>query len=312
MNKSTIYIADCDAAGGIYVYDFENGVLSQKQFAPLDRPMYLCIDKNRLYCIIREAFGVNSGIISYKIDQNGCLYEPSEVISTEGEVCCHLCVKDGSVFSANYRSGSVNLLGAVTVVHSGSSVHPVRQTASHTHFTNISPDGKYLLVCDLGLDAVVTYNLDLQEVSRAYVPAGHGARHLVYSEDGKTVYAVNELTSTISVFDYNDGVLEHIETVEGLPSEEFSGESYAAAIRRDGNLLYISQRGFNAISIFDISGKIPVYKTSFPSNGHYPRDFDIFGDYIIVTNEGGNASVFNKHTFQKTCEIPLHSPLCVI
>ena len=25
MNKSTIYIADCDAAGGVHVYDFENG-----------------------------------------------------------------------------------------------------------------------------------------------------------------------------------------------------------------------------------------------------------------------------------------------
>lgn len=308
-----IYIADCDKNGGIYACEIEKDKLIKKQYIQLDRPMYLATFKNKLYCILRAPFedNDNSAIISFDVLEDGTLTSKSDPVSTEGVVSCHLCVKDGAVFNANYRSGSVNKLGVKTVTHNGKSAHPTRQEAAHTHFTRVSPDEKYILVCDLGMDTIFTYDTDLNEVSRASVPAGNGVRHLEYSPDGKTVYSADELTSTISVFDYNDGKLEYVTTVEGHKNG-FAMPNTAAAIKRKGNLLYISHRGFDGISVFDISNKIPEFVTCFKSGGTSPRDFGIFGDYIVVTNEGGNACLFDTVNYKLLDEIKLNSPLCVI
>ena len=82
-----------------------------------------------------------------------------------------------------------------------------RQDTAHTHFVNLSPDKKYLLCCDLGLDSIYTYDFDLNVKSVAKVESGEGARHLAYSSDGKYVYCVNELGSSLSVFKYDNGNL---------------------------------------------------------------------------------------------------------
>ncbi len=307
------YIADCHKNGGIYACEIEKDKLVKKQYIQLDRPMYLAAFKDKLYCILRAPFkdNENSAVLSFDVLGDGTLANMSEPISTEGRVCCHLCIKDGAVFSANYLSGSVNKLGVKTVAHNGKSVHPTRQEAAHTHFTRVSPDGKYILVCDLGMDTIFTYDTDLNEVSRAKVPAGNGVRHLEYSPDGKTVYSADELTATISVFDYNDGKLEYVTMVEGVENG-FAMPNTAAAIKRKGNLLYISHRGFDGISVFDISNKIPKFVTSFKSGGTSPRDFEVLGDYIVVTNEGGNACLFDIVSYKLLDEIKLNSPLCVI
>ena len=309
---SIIYIADCAENGGVYVYNLEGNKLSQQQFIQLSKPMYLCKEKSRLFCILRAPFDDNtSGILSFDIDNNGLLCNHSDILSTEGVVSCHLCVENGMVFNANYLSGSVNKLGIKTVTHNGKGTHPTRQESPHTHFTRVSPDGKYILVCDLGLDTIFTYDKDLNEISKVKVPDGNGVRHLEYSEDKKTIYSADELSNTISVFDYDDGVLKYLTSVNGLP-ENFVGENTAAAIKRHGKLLYISHRGYDGISVFDISNKTPKFVTSFKAFGNSPRDFEIVDDYIIVANEGGNVTVIDKQNYNLKYEIKLSSPLCVI
>lgn len=313
MNKKAykIYIADCVADGGIYLYDFANGALTEKQKLALDRPMYLAIEKEKLYAVLRAPFDGSdiSGILSFDIGIDGKLLNASNIMPTEGSVCCHLCVKNGQVFDANYISGSLNKLGVKTVPHTGHGVNPTRQDAPHVHFTNFSPDGKYILSCDLGIDTVFVYDFDLNEVSSARVPDGHGVRHLAYS--GNTVYAVNELKSTVSVFDYKDGKLSYVTTVNALP-DGFAGENTAAAIRVSGDRLYISHRGFDGICIFDISEKIPKLLNDFKSGGKSPRDFIIVDKYIIVTNESGEVCVFDKEHYKLLQTVNLISPLCAV
>lgn len=307
-----IYIADCHENGGIYACEIIGDKLVKKQYMHLDRPMYLAVYDNKLYCILRAPFdNDNSGILSFNIENDGTLSNKSELISTEGVVSCHLCVKDNAVFNANYRSGSVNKLGEKTVVHCGKSVHPTRQEAAHTHFTRVSPDGNYILVCDLGMDTIFTYDTNLNEISRACVPAGNGVRHLEYSADGKTIYTADELTYTISVFDYDNGKLTYKTTVEGLPNG-ITEPNTAAAIKRKGNLLYISHRGFDSICAFDISEKTPKFVSSFKSGGTSPRDFEIIGNYIVVTNEGGTVALFDEKSYNLLDEFKLNSPLCVV
>ena len=305
-----IYVADHAENGGIYAYEFKNGRLFEKQKVTLSRPMYLCISERKLYCILRTVTqSGESGIVSFDIMPDGTLENMSDAISTDGEVACHLCVKDGAVYSTNYISGSVNKLSKKTVVHEGEGTNKPRQDKAHTHFVNVSPDGKYLLVCDLGLDKVFCYDTELDLVSETSIPASHGVRHLAY--DGNTVYSVNELASTVTVFDYADGRLSPLATVNALP-DSFEGKNTAAAIKICGKLLYVSHRGYDGICIFDISEKLPRLVGSFKSGGRSPRDFELVGEHIIVTNEGGELAVFDKMGTVLLQSIKLESPLCVI
>ena len=50
-----IYISSCVPDGGIFHYTFENGVLTQQDFTPLDSPMYTIIRDGKLHVILREA-----------------------------------------------------------------------------------------------------------------------------------------------------------------------------------------------------------------------------------------------------------------
>ena len=122
----------------------------------------------------------------------------------------------------------------------GRSAHIVRQTEPHTHFVGKTPD-EYLAVCDLGTDALVFYNKDLTFISAEKVPDGYGIRRLVFSKDGKYIYAVNEIVPSVSIFAYNKGTATLINTVNiNYKNEKANG----AAIRlsSDGNYLYISLR----------------------------------------------------------------------
>ena len=315
-----IYIAACDENGGIYHYTQNNdGSLNKIEFFPLDRPMYLTISDGRMYVILREPFenSTDSGVFSYEITNDGALKNPSEIISTRGKVACHLYVAPGDTnpYCVNYLSGSVIKTPDKLVTHIGEGPSKPRQDMSHTHFVSASPDNKYILVTDLGLDTIFTYDRSLSENSRAKVPQGHGVRHLAFSEDGKTVFAANELESTLSAFDYNDGVLTLKDTLSALPCD-FEGKSTIAAIRVRCGKIFVSNRGHDSISCFDYkNGKLTLlYVTKV--GGSSPRDFDFIGDYVYSTNETTNNTTvlkFNGEALELTkFEYPAPNPLCVV
>lgn len=283
-----VYISSCKTDGGIYHYLFENGRFIFKQKTLIDRPMYTAIYKNKLYVILREIdtrahFG---GVMSFDMAGDGRLINPSDVCSTDGIVPCHISVDEKGIFIVNYLSGNIVKLNGKTVFHSGKGVHPTRQEAPHTHFVTTSFDKKYVLCTDLGIDTIFLYDENLNECSSVKLPDGNGPRHLCFSEDGKYLYCVNELSNDVSVFDWNGGKPELKASYPALP--DFNGESAAAAIRIKGNYLYISNRGADTISRFEIiDDKLDLLENTY-CGGKGPRDFNIIDDYIICTNENSN------------------------
>lgn len=284
-----VYIASCGKESGIYHYVTEGDSIIFKEITPLDRVMYMCIEGQKLYAILREPYedNKNSGIVSFDIADDGTLTNQSQITSTMGEVCAHLDVIDGKIFAANYISGSVALLPDKLITHIGTGVNQPRQDKPHCHFTGITPDKKYVLVCDLGIDKIVTYDMNLNYVGEASVPAGYGARHLVFSPDGKICYCVNELVSSVSVFRYNDGSLEYLKTYTTLP-DDFKEKNTAAAIRIEGGYLYVSNRGHNSVAVMKIEGERLSNPKYFYCGGDGPRDININGDYLFSTNEQTN------------------------
>lgn len=296
--------ADSDEGGGIYECELsENGTLNQTDYFACDRPMYAVLKENKLHVLLCQP--LEDDIYSGYFTLNADLTQPSAIKSTLGKCACHLAVSGDDTYIVNYLSGNLSKNGESAVYHAGKGVSQPRQDGPHTHFTAVSKDGKYVFCTDLGLDTLYVYDRNLKEITCAKVPEGYGIRHLAFSDDEKIVYAVNELVPSVSVFTFDNGALELKNTLL-LPCEKTN--LTAAAIRRGkGNLLYVSVRGENAVFV------LKADKTELETVGKYdcggigPRDFDVFGNFMVVCNENShNAAVFrlDEKGFiaEKTCD----------
>lgn len=311
-----IYILSCEKAGGIYHYLFRDGKLEFVDKTPSDRPMYAIIRDNRLYAVLREAdtatrFG---SLVSYDISANGSLVGPTATEMTNGLVPCHLEVLGNRQYIVNYLSGNLVKINGKTVEHRGKGVHPTRQEAPHTHCVCASPDQNHILCTDLGTDTVFVYDTDLNEEFIVKVPDGSGARHLCFSKDGTYLYCVNELSSDVSVFAWN-----HAKPIlKGTYSArtDFKGQNDAAAIRIEGEYLYISNRGADTVSRFQIEGDRLVLLENTSCGGRGPRDFYITDGYMILANEKSNSITVMKLENGKPVltdeTTQINAPLCVI
>ena len=316
MNKK-IYVLSCCENGGIYGFHLENNILRQTEFVPADRPMYAVISNGRLYAILKQPFenSKNSGIISYQINENGQLSDPSSLLSTLGEGGCHLCVNKEQIYAVNYSSGSVIKLPDKKVVHKGCSIDKDRQEAAHTHYVTVSPDQKYILVTDLGLDKIMIYDSELNLRSETNTVPGAGPRHLAFSEDKEYCYCVNELNSTITVYRYSEGRLTLLNSYKTLP-ENSTCINYPAAIRVSEGYVYVSNRGHNSISCFQVKGSLLELKSNWDCGGDFPRDFNITDKFLICANERDNSvTVFwiKSHTeLELVQKISVEKALCVV
>lgn len=305
-----MYIASCDRDGGIYHYKFNGKTVTEKQFYPLDRPTYMEIKNNRLYATLRDPKGTGeSGVISFDLDSEGNLINESKIIYTKGVVGCHLTVTDAGIFVASYLSGSVFRSPDLLVTHTGKGVNPDRQESAHTHCTVQTPDGKYICVADLGLDKIFVYDMELKSVSSVKLPDGVGPRHLVFSDDGRFMYCITELSSQVFSHNYCDGKLEIIESINALP-EDFKGENTAAAIRLNGEYLYVSNRGHDSIAIFKVNGGKLLLEDIVSCGGKWPRDFNIWNNYLVCTNEHTNDVTFFEldNGIPKLIDLKLNMP----
>ena len=260
VNDTVIYIASSVPDGGMLRYRLTSeGELSPIDCLPIASPNYAYRDGDAVWVTLRPGADPRSegAVLRLAISPDGMLSRDGEEIPTGGVSSCHLAVEGDDVYVANYSSGSVTKIGMQPLVHEGRGVNPKRQEMAHCHCTVFSPDKRYVLVCDLGLDTVFVYDRDLKEISRARVPDGEGCRHLVFSHDGRFVYVVNELGCSVSVFAYDDGRLNYLSTTPTRTYRPHEGPDKGSAIKlsRSGKYLFITNRGENEIVTLRIKGK---------------------------------------------------------
>lgn len=310
-NVFLLSCAESARGGGVYRYALtKQGALKERAYLPCDKPMYAVNDGKRLHILLRSPFSdsENSGYFSCKTDFSDC----TEVKNTLGKCACHLAADGSDTFIVNYLSGNIVKNCHDACVHEGKGVNLPRQDMPHTHFTAFSPDKKYILCCDLGLDTIFVYDRNLNEISRAKVPNGYGVRHLVFSRDGHTMYAANELLPSVSVFSFEGKRLALKNTVT-LPCEKQNPTAAAIRLSQDGKTLFVSVRGENTVFVFNVDGEYLQLKTQFGCGGDSPRDFDVFGDTLICCNENSdNVTVIDAKEYQVVENIRLRHPLCVL
>lgn len=308
-----VYVASCTSKGGIYHYKMCDGHLELAEVTFMDRPMYMVINNKKMYVVLRAPFeNEESGVVVYDIDNTGKLINPSQILSTKGVVACHIMVNDGYIYCANYLSGSLIRLPDKLVRHTGCGINPERQESAHVHFVGMTPDNEYVCATDLGLDAIFLYDKELILQSFVKVPEGHGVRHLTFSEDGKWMFAVNELQSTVVAFEYKNKQLKFQDICTTVPSS-FQGKSTAAAIRVKEGFIYVSNRGHDSITKLSFNGKNIAYEDSIDSGGKTPRDFLFVGDNLLCANQDSDCVVLldGVNGFRIKEKIYVETPTCI-
>jgi 6-phosphogluconolactonase len=207
------------------------------------------------------------------------------------------------LFVANYGGGSiavVRLDAAGTPVEVSDSImfKGEEGTRSHAHMIAPGPGGKKIYLTDLGLDRIAIYDLDrvsgkLINTGYAKLSKGSGPRHFTFGKDGSKMYVINELGSTLTVFNVSrTGDLNEIQTISTVPAG-FTGKNYCADIHlsKNGKFVYGSNRGHNSIVTFKIGadGKVVVLGHT-SCGGEWPRNFvvDPSGKYLLVGNQNSN------------------------
>jgi hypothetical protein len=129
-------------------------------------------------------------------------------------------------------------------------------------------------------------------ICESKVPSGYGVRHLVFSKDGKYIYAVNELVPSISVFSWQNGGAKLIQTV-GLSCKNQKASGAAIRLSENGKYLYVSLREENTICVFEVEREKLTLLQKIPCGGDSPRDFILFKEFLICCNEkSGDVVVF--------------------
>jgi 6-phosphogluconolactonase len=312
-------------AEGINVYRLDpvSGAMTLLQTAGgALNPTFLALDpaQRHLYAVVAvpEIDGHSGGAISaYAIDQDTGHLRYLNRQSTGGSGPCHVTVEASGrfVLATNYPGGSVAVLpiqpdGSLSpasgfIQHTGTSVNPTRQEAAHAHSINIDAANRFAIVCDLGMDKVLIYRLDLAQGKlvpheQPWVQArpGAGPRHLAFHPNGRIVYVINELDSTVSVYSYDadGGRLSEVQAISTLPAD-WAGENFPAevCVAPSGRFVYGSNRGHNSIAVFAVdeqTGKLS-YVGNEPSQGKTPRNFRITPDgmLMLVANQDTDTIV---------------------
>ncbi len=323
MSDWLMFVGTYTSAGaskGIYAFrmDGETGGMTQVNFEDgIINPSFLAIHPNRkfLYAVneVAESSGVPGGALTaYSIDHSSGALSRINHQSTGGPGPCHVSIDATGKYAvvANYNGGSVCMLPIAEdgslgrsshfIQHyGGTKVNPQRQEKAHAHSANLSPDNRFAVINDLGLDQIRVYEMDLeagklkfsQESSVTSAP-GAGPRHLDFHPNGRYAYAINELGCTVTAYNYDaaSGKLTEINSLSTLP-EGYQGDNTTADVHvsPDGKFLYGSNRGHNTLAIFRIDesdGSIESVADQ-STGGKTPRNFGFHpeGKYLYAANQ---------------------------
>jgi 6-phosphogluconolactonase len=339
------------ASKGVYAYSFDWSAGELKQVglaAEADNPTFLALAPNGRTVLVANELDTYEGksggaVSSYTLDRASARLTKVNEAASLGGGTCHVAFDHTgqSAFAANYGGGSAasfsvgadgRLSSPVSFFqYTGHGPDEKRQKAPHAHRVTVSPDNRFLLVNDLGLDAIHIYRLDAGTAKLTpNEPAvwrsnpGAGPRALQFHPKGRFAYCVTEMASSVVVlrWDARLGVLETVQEVVMRPPD-FQGTTAGddIVIDRDARFAYATDRFDDIIATFSISsadGRLTlVNRTS--CGGKVPRHLalDPSGRWLLVANQASdNISVLARDpkTGQLTAgkSFPLSKPQCLV
>lgn len=313
---------------GIYVYSLDtiSGQLSEvSKLNGIKNPSYLTLspDGKTLHSVTDSktpgagsvsSFGFNpkTGILTHTSTQPSLGENPIYVsVHPSGKylACANYTQAGLTLYPINKNATIGNPLQHIDYTK-GSGVNTKRQENAHVHCVVFSPDGKQLLVTDLGNDRIWNYAFDTEKKEPATgtkfteikTSPGSGPRHLTFNKKGDMVYLIEELGGAVDVFNNKDEKLNLVQRTPAHPEDKglTAFESSDVHLSPDGKFLYATNRmEENNIAIYSVDNngllKIIGYHSTM---GNHPRTFcmDPSGKFIMVCNtKSGTVTVFKRN-----------------
>ncbi len=298
----------------------EKGQLTDSTLAAeISGPGFLAIHPQGHHLYAVGTLEGEPSVVAYKLEKNGdrvtLVLDNALAIGDGG--AAHVAVDEtgSTVLTAQYGGGSVaafrlnpdgSLKERTALIdhEGGSGVVPGRQDASHAHWVGFSPDNRFAFVPDLGLDKVVIYKHDPETSTitahgSARVPAGGGPRHMKFHTSGKWVYVLNELSLSVTVFDYNaeTAAMTPKQTIPTVPKTLLAKEQFTSAseirVHPTGRFVYSGNRGHDTITAFRVNqetGELAVIELE-NVRGATPRNFNLdpSGHWLVAAGQDSNT-----------------------
>lgn len=299
-------VPDPSATVTTFDLDSRTGILTEKGKVTSSGagPAYVSVDSTGHSAFVANYVG--GTIASYRIQPDGSLSQPVDTF--------------------NYKDPKFGHHGPV----------PGRQDASHPHSVVVSPDDRFLIVNDLGNDALSVFHINPMTAQLTPgdplltgVRPGSGPRHIAFHPNGRWVYLINELDSTLDrllwttthSITHPQAFLVNTNTTVKTIAAGFPADKNTASevmISPDGNFLYASNRGENTLVVFSI-GEDGVLKEvqRVPCGGRTPRHFtfDPTFNWILCGNQdSASVTVFRRDSGTGKLSgpvqtVPIDSPL---
>jgi 6-phosphogluconolactonase len=315
-----------ETSHGIYAFRFDDssGVLTPLGLAAeTPSPSFLTTSANgRVVFAVNElqSFrGAASGsVTSFAVDPVTARLAEISVQPTRGAGPCHLALDQTGRYLAvaNYGGGNFALfpvgadgrLQPATTVVAGDKSQPGPSTPAVPlgHMVGFDAHNRFLLAADKGLDQVLIYRFDASKGSvtpnrpaSAALPPGSGPRHFAFHPNGKWLFAISELSATITTFawDQASGRLTAGGSVSTRPADVTTGTTAEIAVHPNGRFVYGSNRGHDSIVVFRVDGAGALTLVQYESTrGQTPRHFaiDPTGRWLIAANQqSGTLAVFS-------------------
>ena len=296
-------------------FDLRTGLLTPPALVQVaDDPSYFVVDASGR-CLYACHSGTPGGVGAYRLDHDSGRPRLLNAHISRGRGPSHLSLDRSGrfVLAANYGGGYVEVLAIAAdgslgpqtacIQHAGRGPDPERQTQPHPHCVRVTPDNRLALVADLGLDRMMVYRFDAttgalapHDPGSTSVAPASGPRHFVWHPNGRWIYLVEEISSSVTVFswDAGGGTLQELQTVRALPQEYAAANTSAEIlVHPRGHALYVSNRGHESVARFTVdasTGRLGLAQ-HVPSGGHTPRymTIDPTGAWLLVTNHDSDA-----------------------
>ena len=349
-DKDSLKILECDTeTGAAKIVQSVNGCEGTTYFQ-------ISKDGKTLYSAVGEKRDekMHGSIVKFDIE-NHRIGKMTKLAELPCETPCHIALSpDESVVSfAAYLGGTYGTfaIGRGTrpacpqcAVLPDDAVGPRadRQKKAYAHQTFYTPDKDLMGVCDLGCDRVNFYEYKKEgglakPVLSLKSDPGDGPRHALFSPDGKFLFVVNELSSTVTSYSTKHQAPSTSGEAAKAPLVGFTRigkwsmlpdgctlkptETKAAAIKltADGKILMASNRGHDSIAFYDVdqAGGLKLRNVA-KLMGKFPRDFELMpGEkFMVVGHKMSNeiqVYAFDREKCTLTAvgaPIPCWRPLC--
>ncbi len=318
QSQQVLYLGSYAATDqpGIYIFTCDNvtGALTAcGAFTGITNPSFLVVHPHGpwLYAVSeteqqQDGTGAAGSVGAFRRTREPGTLEPLNSQASGGDLPCHLTLDATGqwVLVSNYGSGSLGVLpiladgalGEMTdlVQHQGRGPVPGRQEGPHAHSTIFTPDQRFVIVADLGIDALRMYTFDppgrLHAHAQINARPGAGPRHMAFHPNQRYLFVANELDNTVAVYDYDatGGTLRERQIIDTLPPGVAENIVADIHVSPAGDRVYVSNRGHESITMFKVAANGQLERSAVRScGGRWPRNFALTPDnrFLLVANQ---------------------------